>query len=54
MPSKDKEKEKDKKHSDIIVGKHYKLVQKLGKGAFGEIYKCLHMKEGKEYAVKLE
>ena len=47
-------KDKDKKKSDIIVGKYYKLICKLGKGAFGEIYKCKHMKEEKEYAVKLE
>ena len=46
--------DKDKKKSDIIVGKYYKLVHKLGKGAFGEIYKCTHMKENKDYAVKLE
>jgi len=50
---KDKERKREKK-SEIIVGKHYKLICKLGKGAFGEIYKCLHVKENKEYAVKLE
>jgi len=46
---------KDKKEKrEIIVGHHYKLISKLGKGAFGEIYKCIHIKQNKLYAVKLE
>ena len=48
-------KSRDKKEKrEIIVGHHYKLLSKLGKGAFGEIYRCIHMKQNKEYAVKLE
>ena len=47
-------KDRKEKNKEIIVGKYYKLICKLGKGAFGEIYKCVHINEGKEYAVKLE
>ena len=39
---------------EIIICKQYKLGQKLGKGAFGEIFKCQHIRTKKEYAVKLE
>ncbi len=35
-------------------GKDYKLVKKLGSGAFGEIYLGRHVKTGKEVAIKLE
>lgn len=38
----------------MIVGKNYKLTQKLGNGAFGEIWKAINIKTKKEYAVKFE
>lgn len=36
-----------------IVGKDYKLVKKLGSGAFGEVFQAIHTKNHTEYAVKL-
>ncbi len=35
-------------------GTHYKLIRKLGSGAFGEIYLGRHVKTGKRVAIKLE
>lgn len=37
-----------------IVAKNYCLVNKIGSGAFGEIWKATHTKTNVEYAVKLE
>ena len=37
-----------------IVGKDYKLVKKLGSGAFGQVFQAIHTKNHTEYAVKLE
>lgn len=39
---------------DTIVAKDYKLVKKLGSGAFGEVFMALHIKNHTEVAVKLE
>lgn len=36
-----------------IVGKDYKLVKKLGSGAFGEVFQAIHTKNHTEYADKL-
>lgn len=37
-----------------IVAKNYKIIKKLGKGAFGEIWKAVHLKTKQEYAIKFE
>lgn len=37
-----------------IIAKNYKIVKKLGKGAFGEIWKALNTKNNEYYAVKFE
>ncbi len=37
-----------------IIGKKYKIISKLGKGAFGEIWKAQHLTNGKQVAVKFE
>lgn len=37
-----------------MLGKSFKLVSKLGSGAFGEIYKGLDVCNNIEVAVKLE
>ena len=37
-----------------IIAKNYKIVKKIGKGAFGEIWKALNIKTQQEYAVKFE
>lgn len=37
-----------------IIAKNYKVTKKLGKGAFGEIYKAINMKTKIAYAVKFE
>lgn len=34
--------------------KSFKLIQKLGSGAFGEIYKGINVKNNFEVAIKLE
>lgn len=37
-----------------FIAKNYKIIKKLGKGAFGEIWKALNVKTHQEYAVKFE
>lgn len=39
---------------DTLIAKDYKLVKKLGSGAFGEVFMALHTKNHVEVAVKLE
>jgi len=37
-----------------IIAKTYKLLKKLGTGAFGEVYLALHLPTQSHYAIKLE
>ena len=38
----------------MIVGGHYKLVEKIGSGHFGVIYRAIHIHKKHEVAIKLE
>ncbi len=37
-----------------IVAKNYKIIKKLGSGAFGEIWKAKNMKSKQDFAIKFE
>lgn len=37
-----------------LIGRKYKITSKLGSGAFGEIWKAVHISTEKEVAVKFE
>lgn len=37
-----------------VIAKNYKIIKKLGKGAFGEIWKCVNVKTKQFYAAKFE
>ena len=37
--------------SGIIVGGHYKLVEKIGSGHFGVIYRAIHIHKKHEVAI---
>lgn len=38
----------------VVIGKHYRVVRPLGKGAFGEIYQVEHVPTRRQLAVKFE
>ena len=40
--------------NDYLVGKKYKLTKRLGKGAFGEIFRCHNIGSKEEFAIKVE
>ena len=39
---------------ELRVGGRYKLLKKIGSGAFGEIYQGTNIKTSEEVAIKLE
>lgn len=46
---------KNARYADLIVCNHFRLVRKLGTGAFGEIYLAENKNNASEkYAAKLE
>ena len=38
----------------LVIASNYKIIKKLGSGAFGEIWKAVHVKTKKSYAIKFE
>ena len=40
--------------ADFIIDTRYKLVNKIGSGSFGDCYKAVDLKGGKDVAVKME
>lgn len=45
---------KEKNIQDINIGKNFKLIKRLGAGAFGEIFLGINQKTNMEVALKLE
>ncbi len=39
---------------EVKVGKTFKLIEKIGGGAFGEVFRGLNEKTNMEVAIKLE
>lgn len=39
---------------DVIVDGKYKMIKKVGSGAFGEIYRATNKETGEDVAVKFE
>lgn len=48
------ESSKEKNINDINIGKNFKLIKRLGAGAFGEIFLGINQKTNMEVALKLE
>lgn len=39
---------------EVVIGGHFKIVRKIGAGAFGEIFEAVNIKRGHQVAIKLE
>jgi casein kinase 1 len=40
--------------SNYVIGKNYRLIKKIGSGAFGEIYLVSKKETTEEFAMKIE
>ena len=41
-------------NNNIIIGKKYKIIEELGEGSFGKIFKALHIYSDEQVAIKIE
>ena len=39
---------------NVLIGNKYKLIKKLGSGAFGEIFLANHVASDDKFAIKIE
>ena len=44
----------DLSNNNIIIGKKYKIIEELGEGSFGKIFKALHIYSDEQVAIKIE
>mgnify|MGYP001454039555 FL=1 len=44
--------EESPERHQLIIWNEFELLEQIGSGSFGHVYRCRNVKTGKEYAVK--